>query len=141
MVGGMGAEAGYWSGERGGGGRERSRVKRAVILASHFQLALLEMEQRSGSSRERREREKERVQRDLAGRGEVPSKRRRVVPSSANLLREFTNSRGRTGERTSELGNPGERTRRFLLRELFFASPCRRCSRKSSLSISKKHVD
>ncbi|TGZ37529.1 hypothetical protein DBV15_04675 [Temnothorax longispinosus] len=92
-------------GERGGW--ERSRVERAVIQASHFQLALLEMEQRSGSSRERREREKERVQRDLAGRGEVPSKRRRVVPSSVNLLREFTNSRGRAGERTSERANSG----------------------------------
>lgn len=108
MVGGMGAAVGYCTGK---GGRERSRVERAVILASHFQLALLEMEQRSGSSRERRKREKERVQRDLAGRGEVPSKRRRVVPAprtySANLRiheDERVSERANSGVRASERG-------------------------------------
>ena len=54
MVGGIGVVAGDCTGK---GGRECSRVERAVILVSHFQFVLLEMEQRSGSSRERRERE------------------------------------------------------------------------------------
>ncbi|KYM76364.1 hypothetical protein ALC53_13391 [Atta colombica] len=62
-------------------------------------------------------REKERVQRDLAGRGEVPSKRRRVVPAPRTYS---TNLRIHEDERTSELGSPGERASCFLLRELFF---------------------
>lgn len=78
-----------------------------MILVSHFQLALLEMEQRSGSWRERREREKERVQRDLVGRGEVPSKRRRVVPASRTYS---ANLRIHEDERVSERANSGVRT-------------------------------
>jgi len=126
MVGGMGAEAGGYAGKEGW---EWSRVERAVILVSHFQVALLEMEQRSGSSREV----------DGSGKGEREGPARpgwkgwsaieteKGGPSSANLLREFTNSRERAGERTSELRSPGRASAAFFAMWTFFASPCRRC--------------
>jgi len=75
-----------------------------VILASHFQLALLEMERRSVSPRAGRER----VRRDHLE-GVKYRDRRRVVPAPPKLLHEFTNSRGRASERANE------RARCFLL--------------------------
>ncbi|EGI70143.1 hypothetical protein G5I_00900 [Acromyrmex echinatior] len=51
-------------------------------------------------------REKERVQRDLAGRDEVPSKRRRVVPASRTYS---ANLRIHEDERASERANLGVR--------------------------------
>jgi len=101
-----------------------------VIPASHFQLALLEMERRSVSPRAGRESGPARP----PGRGEVPD-RRRVVPAPRSYS---TNLRIHEDERASE--RTSERDV-FCSRELFLHPPVVGGRRKGSLSISKEHVD
>lgn len=49
-----------------------------------------------------------------SGRGEVPSKRRRVVPAPTKLLREFTNSGDEATSRAWKSGRASERASEFF---------------------------
>lgn len=121
MVGGMEAEAGGYTGQRGEGTKQGG-------AGGDTGLPLSARSSRDGTAKRIVERtagegrEKEKVQRDLTGRGEVPSKRRRVVPAprtySANL-------RIHEDERVSERANSGVRAneRSVFCYVNFFAIP------------------
>lgn len=101
-----------------GGAGDDTGPPTSSLLSSESSLrdgtAMDRRETRGTSGRERGGEEGAEGPARLPGRGEVPSKRRRVVPAPTKLLREFTNSRDGATSGARKSGRASERASEFF---------------------------